>query len=305
MHRQPERGGLPEGRHQRRDLVHPRRWCGQGRRGRLRRRTCRRVLHRRRARGVHPRTGPRAILQQLRRRHAGSHGADGSTKPIAALKLGDEITNAEPDDPNTQKHVVTAIHITDDDRDFATVTIATPNGPKDIVTTAHHLFWDTTTHTWTEAADLKPAELLDTPGDSHVAVLAVRVYSGTLRTYNLTIDTVHTYDVVAGETPVLVHNSGPDCGVPTGGRNGDQLGREGFHGSDYSLDEIVEFVNGHTGDGNPAMVRPSAAEVETALRQAGPRQLEGQNSSRFDYNGVRVIVNRDVPWRSTAYYRGR
>ncbi|MEV5302941.1 polymorphic toxin-type HINT domain-containing protein [Amycolatopsis methanolica] len=135
--------------------------------------------------------------------------ADGSTKPIAALKLGDEITNAEPDDPNTQKHVVTAIHITDDDRDFATVTIATPNGPKDIVTTAHHLFWDTTTHAWTEAAALKPAEQLDTPGDGHVAVLAVRVYTGTLQTYNLTIDTVHTYYVLAGTAPVLVHNSGP------------------------------------------------------------------------------------------------
>ncbi|WP_234401991.1 hypothetical protein, partial [Thermobifida halotolerans] len=115
---------------------------------------------------------------------------------------------------------------------------------------------------------------------------------------------LHTY-VLAGATPVLTHNSGPDCGVPVGGRNGDRLGGEDFHGSDYSLDEMVEFVNGHTGDGNPAMGRPSAAEIETTLRQAGPRQLDGQNSSRFDHNGVRVIINWDMPWKSTSYYPGR
>lgn len=105
---------------------------------------------------------------------------------------------------------------------------------------------------------------------------------------------------MAGDTPVLVHNSGPNCGVPFGSASGSA----DFHGSGYSLDEIAQFVNGHTGQGNPAMGRPTIAQVEQTLRRAGPAQLPGQNSSVFNYNGVRVIVNWNMPWKSTAYYTG-
>ncbi len=231
--------------------------------------------------------------------------ADGTMKPIEQVKVGDKVRNAQPENGQTEIHPVLALHITDTDRDFVDVTIATPGGPKKITSTAHHLWWDVSTHSWTDAASLRPGDFLDTPGGGHSGVQSLNRYASSLRTYNLTVDTTHTYYVLAGLTPVLVHNSGPNCGVGLGGKNGDRRGGEGFHGSEYSLDEITEFVNGHTGDGNPAMGRPSAAEVETTLRQAGPRQLDGQNSSRFDYGGVRVIVNWDMPWKSTAYYPGR
>ncbi|WP_297541048.1 polymorphic toxin-type HINT domain-containing protein [Amycolatopsis sp.] len=83
-----------------------------------------------------------------------------------------------------------------------------------ITSTAHHLFWDVTTHTWTNATDLKFGDQLDTPGNGDVAVSFVRRYTATVRTYNLTIDTVHTYYVLAGSTPILVHNSGGE--IPYG-----------------------------------------------------------------------------------------
>ncbi|GAA3817422.1 RHS repeat-associated core domain-containing protein [Amycolatopsis tucumanensis] len=206
--------------------------------------------------------------------------ADGSTKPIAALKLGDEITNAEPDDSNTQKHVVTAIHITDDDRDFATLTIAAPDGPKDIVTTAHHLFWDTTTHAWTEAAALKPAEQLDTPGDGHAAVLAVRVYTGTLRTYNLTIDTVHTYYVVAGSAPVLVHNSGGPCKEVVMG---------GFVSFEQARNKALDLL----GEIDPATRQPYIGRLESAPSTYGKvvgftTRVNGEfKRLRLDYDPVK------------------
>jgi hypothetical protein len=45
--------------------------------------------------------------------------------------------------------------------------------------------------------------------DGHTAlILALRDYTATTVTYNLTIDTLHTYYVEAGDTPVLVHNAG-------------------------------------------------------------------------------------------------
>jgi hypothetical protein len=52
-----------------------------------------------------------------------------------------------------------------------------------------------------------------TPGDGRIPVAAVRHYKAELRTYyNLTVQSVHTYCVLAGTAPVLVHNTGP-CGL--------------------------------------------------------------------------------------------
>ncbi|WP_433152679.1 hypothetical protein ACQPZ8_18410 [Actinomadura nitritigenes] len=53
--------------------------------------------------------------------------ADGSTKPISEIKVGDEIANAlpgAPAGPHGQAHKVTAIHITYTDRHYTDVTIA-------------------------------------------------------------------------------------------------------------------------------------------------------------------------------------
>jgi hypothetical protein len=112
--------------------------------------------------------------------------------------------------------------------------------------------------------------------------------------------------VLAGETPVLVHNSGPFCGIPIGGKIGDALGNEDFHGQDVSLDEVVQAVKGHTGDGMLGMGRP---HIETTLCSAGPVQLVNadgtlQNAASFDDSGVRVIVNYSDIWKSTAYIPG-
>ncbi|MFF1615239.1 Hint domain-containing protein [Amycolatopsis sp. NPDC058278] len=99
------------------------------------------------------------------------------------------------------------MHVTDDDRDFVDIGILTSDGPKTIVTTAHHLLWDETTRTWTEATDLKIGDQLATPGGGRIDVRAIHRYNAVNRTYNLTVDSVHTYYVVAGNTSVLVHNT--------------------------------------------------------------------------------------------------
>jgi RHS repeat-associated protein len=75
-------------------------------------------------------------------------------------------------------------------------------------------------------------------------------------------------------------------------------------GTGYDRDEIAQFAYGHSGDGNPAMGRPTLKEIEDTLDN-GSTSPGGGNSVRFDYNGVRVIVNRDNPLRSTSYYPGR
>jgi RHS repeat-associated protein len=138
--------------------------------------------------------------------------ADGTSKPIAEVKVGDEVKNAEPDDSFIEHHVVTALHVTEDDHDFVDVTVSTSAGPRTVVTTAHHPFWDTSTHAWTDAANLKGDDQLSAPGGGRVAVQALHRYTATNRTYNLTVENVHTYYVLAGTTPVLVHNT--SCEIP-------------------------------------------------------------------------------------------
>jgi hypothetical protein len=46
---------------------------------------------------------------------------------------------------------VTAVHITETDRAFDDLTIATPIGSATITSTAYRLFWDVTAQKWTQA----------------------------------------------------------------------------------------------------------------------------------------------------------
>jgi type VII secretion system ESX-1 substrate len=78
----------------------------------------------------------------------------------------------------------------------------------------------------------------------------------------------------------------------------------GFRNSEYSQEEFVEFVNGHTGDANPAMDRPTPEEIEEALAKGTPEPLPGQNAELFRYGRIKVILNYDMPWRSTSYVIG-
>jgi RHS repeat-associated protein len=133
--------------------------------------------------------------------------AEGSTKPIDQVKVGDKITNAQPDSSTTGSDTVTAVHITYTDVDYDQLTIATSTGPQTITSTAEHLYWDATTHTWTFADNLNVGDQLDTPGNRHVTILATRHYTALQPTYNLTINTTHTYYVLAGSSAVLVHNT--------------------------------------------------------------------------------------------------
>jgi RHS repeat-associated protein len=135
---------------------------------------------------------------------------DGKTKQIGKIKPGDRVEAA---DPNTGKHqgphTVTATHVNHDD-DLIDLTLQTDRRQTSVVhTTSKHPFWDDTIHTWIPAGRLAPGHDLITAADQHVRILGVTVVPGAADMYNLTVDELHTYYVMAGSTPVLVHNTGP------------------------------------------------------------------------------------------------
>jgi|GEM_PF-685730 len=136
--------------------------------------------------------------------------ADGTTKPIADVELGDEVLATDPQTGQSTARPVRLLH-GHADRELTDVTVTdTTTGESTVVeTTAHHPFWNATTGRWTDAADLRPGDRLRSPdGETTQQVAAVRVWTGLTWMHDLTVDGVHTYYVVAADRPVLVHNCG-------------------------------------------------------------------------------------------------
>ncbi len=79
-------------------------------------------------------------------------------------------------------------------------------------------------------------------------------------------------------------------------------GWEPFPGTEHSLDEMVEFCNGHTGDGDPRQTRPTRERIEETLRTASPEPLRDGQAARYVKGTVTVIINRVRPERSTAWF---
>ncbi|MER7763679.1 polymorphic toxin-type HINT domain-containing protein [Streptomyces sp. NPDC097619] len=136
--------------------------------------------------------------------------ADGSTKPIEKVRLDDKVAATDPETGESGARSVTRLIITDGDRHFNKISIATQNGASDITATHEHPFWSPSQRGWIEASDLQPGMTLLTDQGRQVRVTTNTPFKKTTRTYNLTVDDLHTYYVLAGTTPILVHNSNGD-----------------------------------------------------------------------------------------------
>ncbi|MDQ0313352.1 RHS repeat-associated protein [Kitasatospora herbaricolor] len=142
--------------------------------------------------------------------------ADGSSLPIEDLKAGDLVEATNPTTGETSANPVTATITTPDDQDFTNLTLATPTqapdqeaGEQNLTTTQHHPFWDTTSQKWTEAANLQAGHQLRLPDGRTAAIKSVsNGHTAPTVAYDLTIKNIHTYYVLAGTTPILVHNCG-------------------------------------------------------------------------------------------------
>ncbi|MDX3457245.1 polymorphic toxin-type HINT domain-containing protein [Streptomyces sp. ME02-8801-2C] len=135
--------------------------------------------------------------------------ADGKTKPIGKVKPGDKVAAADPQTGKYEgKRAVTAQLIHRDD-DLVDVAIRSADGRiSTLRTTADHPFWDDTEGAWVPAASLEVGHTLNTDTNAHAPVVDVKARIGAADMYNLTVEELHTYYVLAGDTPILVHNSG-------------------------------------------------------------------------------------------------
>ncbi|GGM24770.1 hypothetical protein GCM10010129_81580 [Streptomyces fumigatiscleroticus] len=138
----------------------------------------------------------------------------GKKKPIGKIKPGDEVEAADPENGKHQSARRVAARLVHHDDDLVDVTIRRQDGETTTIhTTSRHPFWDDTTHAWVPAAELTGGHALTTADNRNIQVLRVQPRRGSADMYNLTVDQLHTYYVLAGSTPILVHNSNGFCGV--------------------------------------------------------------------------------------------
>ncbi len=137
--------------------------------------------------------------------------ADSGTRRIETIHPGDTVLATDPATGRTAARKVSRLIITDGDKHFDELTITTPDGPRKLTATYEHPFWNPSAHQWVEARDLTPGTTLLSTHRTTVRVKANRAFDQHTRTYNLTVDDLHTYYVLAGETRGLVHNSTTPC----------------------------------------------------------------------------------------------
>ncbi|WP_344144035.1 polymorphic toxin-type HINT domain-containing protein [Polymorphospora rubra] len=135
--------------------------------------------------------------------------ADGSTKNIADVVVGDVVVATDPGTGVTTASVVTHLHL-NQDGNLVDLTIAYGDQSASIIkTTGDHPFWSETRQLWIDAGKLEIGEELASAASGNAKVVEIKRYRGNKLMHDLTVDVVHAYYVLAGDAPVLVHNSCP------------------------------------------------------------------------------------------------
>jgi RHS repeat-associated protein len=150
---------------------------------------------------------------------------DGKTKPIGKITSGDAVESADPTTGKDEGARTVQATWINHDNDLVDLTVGTGHGHTAVIhTTSKHPFYDKTTHTWVPAGKLTPGHALQsTDGHTTLSVKRITITPGAADRWNLTVEQLHTYYVLAGTTPVLVHNCDPyeipldENGLPVGG----------------------------------------------------------------------------------------
>ncbi|MFC4110967.1 polymorphic toxin-type HINT domain-containing protein [Nonomuraea zeae] len=137
--------------------------------------------------------------------------ADGSRKPIDKVRVGDKVLATDPETGKTGPREVTTLISGDGTKNLVQITTDTDGDQKQakgvVIATDGHPFWVADLRKWVTAAELRAGMLLRTSAGTYAQITDVRAWTASQRVHNLTVDDLHTYYVVAGATPVLVHNS--------------------------------------------------------------------------------------------------
>ncbi|HLL67530.1 MAG TPA: polymorphic toxin-type HINT domain-containing protein, partial [Micromonosporaceae bacterium] len=131
--------------------------------------------------------------------------ADGSSKAIEAVQIGDLVQAAQPETGETGARPVSALITGDGAKRLVDITIDTDGAAGEqtgkLTATDEHPVWVANTRTWTNAANLKAGDQVLTNDGTASTVLTVSTRTKEQQVHNLTVAGLHTYYVIAGNTP--------------------------------------------------------------------------------------------------------
>jgi hypothetical protein len=186
------------------------------------------------------------------------------------LKLGDKVKATDPTSGQTRSEPVVSTIVGQGTKHLVDIAVTTtiPQGASQtahLIATDGHPFYLPSERHWVRATDLAVEDVLrPLQSGTRSRVTSIGRYDVTARVHNLTIGTLHTYYVLAGETAVLVHNAGGMAGCSDAAYQGvlhirDEAekelksGKPNDHKFDMSDDDLADYLDGFAGtsDGNP------------------------------------------------------
>ncbi|MEV4433292.1 polymorphic toxin-type HINT domain-containing protein [Streptomyces sp. NPDC049585] len=209
--------------------------------------------------------------------------ADGKRKKIKDVKVGDKVLAADPASGGNASKPVTKEILGNGRKNLVEISLSGAGdlfgGGKSVTATEGHPFWLPERRQWVEAKALLPHDWIQTSSGSWVQVSAVKRWTQNAAVNNLTVADLHTYYVLAGATPVLVHNCNPSVddvfarAAELGDSSGEYLYR-GVTNNHYKLAEaragIAEPRGGHSdpvahsGDNTESVFTSWSPDLETA-----------------------------------------
>ncbi|MGY5048784.1 polymorphic toxin-type HINT domain-containing protein [Streptomyces sp. 900105755] len=136
------------------------------------------------------------------------------------MRTGDKVLATDPKTGRTTVKTVTAEITGKGLKHLVRITLSfEAEGRKQtasVIATDGHPFWVPELGAWVDATDLIAGEQLDASSGAVVTITAIHRRIQPATVYNLTVADIHTYYVLAGDTPVLVHNSTPTPSTPQG-----------------------------------------------------------------------------------------
>ncbi|MGW0120662.1 ricin-type beta-trefoil lectin domain protein [Streptomyces sp. NPDC003327] len=231
--------------------------------------------------------------------------ADGSQRPISQVRPGDLVRATDVATGRLENRRVTDT-FAHDTRRLVDITVG---GGGTLSSTAGHKFY-VADQGWTLVSELRVGDRLRTPDGSLRPVTALLDRSGIApRTvHDLTVDDLHTFFVVAGVTPVLVHNCKLALGWQNNGKLDEWARANGF--TTLSLATAKTFAR---------MAEMAIADPKVALHvnmtgldglggfmAAAQRGLRaGEHGAATDYEMsmiARAVFNGQRPWSTVHFY---
>ncbi|NUT51789.1 MAG: hypothetical protein HOV94_31530, partial [Saccharothrix sp.] len=136
--------------------------------------------------------------------------ADGSTKPISEVQSGDKDKATDPTTGETTDRDVVATIVHTDEDDMTRLTVTSDDGTSGTIdATSWHPVWVEAEGRFVKIGHLEPGDRLTSADGRSPMVDGLDRYTRIESVYDLTVEGIHTYYVLAGPAQVLVHNCGP------------------------------------------------------------------------------------------------